>query len=61
MQAVVSTGFELVLGRLPATSELQESIGLIEALQRDFGHDSKTAIDRFALMMLNLNELMFLD
>jgi hypothetical protein len=61
MQAVVSTGFELVLGRLPATSELQESIGLIEALQRDFGHDSKTAIDRFALMMLNLNEFMFLD
>jgi hypothetical protein len=61
VESLVRTGFETVLGRLPNNSELKISIDLIESMQQDYGHDFNTAINRFALMMLNLNEFVFLD
>ncbi len=61
MESVVNTGFEMVLGRLPEPTEMEESLSLIASMQNDFGHDAATAVERFSLMMLNLNEFMFLD
>jgi hypothetical protein len=61
VESLVNTGFETVLGRLPDDSELKISIDLIQSMQQDHGHDFSTAVNRFALMMLNLNEFMFLD
>jgi len=61
VEALVSAGFETVLGRLPDDSEQKISIDLIQSMQQDFGHDFPTAVNRFALMLLNLNEFLFLD
>ena len=61
LESLVTTGFEVVLGRQPDEEELKTSIDLIESIQQDFGNDFTTAVNRFALMMLNLNEFMFLD
>lgn len=61
MESIVNTGFEMVLGRLPESAEMEESLNLIASMQNDYGHDTTTAVERFALMMLNLNEFMFLD
>ena len=61
LDAVVNEGFTQILGRLPDDEERKVSIELIESMQSDFDHDLGTAINRFALMMLNLNEFVFLD
>ena len=61
VETLIKTGFETVLGRQPKELELQISIDLIQSMQKDFKHGYSTAIDRFALMMLNLNEFLFLD
>ena len=60
-ESLVKTGFEIVLARQPDESELKISIDLIQSMQQDFGHDLTTATERFALMMLNLNEFVYLD
>lgn len=61
LDSVVNEGFTQVLGRLPNDEERKVSIELIQSMQSDFDHDLATAINRFALMMLNLNEFVFLD
>ncbi|MDA0348833.1 MAG: DUF1549 and DUF1553 domain-containing protein [Verrucomicrobia bacterium] len=61
VESLVNTGFDTVLGRLPDDAELKISIDLIHSMQQDYGHDFNTAVNRFALMMLNLNEFLFLD
>ena len=60
-ESLIKNGFEMVLGRLPEPSEMKLCQELIESMQQEFGHDRKTAIERFALMMLNLNEFIYLD
>ena len=61
VESLINMGFETVLGRLPDNAELKISIDLIQSMQQDYGHDFNTAVNRFALMMLNLNEFLFLD
>ncbi|QXD25057.1 DUF1553 domain-containing protein [Opitutia bacterium ISCC 51] len=61
LEPLINEGFTRVLGRLPDAEERTTSIELIQSMQSDHGHDLPTAINRFALMMLNLNEFVFLD
>ena len=61
LDKLVDEGFTRVLGRLPDENERRTSIELIDSMQSEFGHDLATAVNRFALMMLNLNEFIFLD
>ncbi len=59
--SLVQRGFQLVLGRPPQPVELQNSVDLIELMRQNYGHDLSTALERFSLVMLNLNEFIFLD
>ncbi len=58
---LVQQGFQLVLGRPPRPVELKNSVDLIESMRQNYGHDLSTALERFSLVMLNLNEFIFLD
>ena len=60
-QSLVRKGFQLVLGRPPQQVELNNCVDLIEAMRHNYGHDPSTALERFALVLLNLNEFIFLD
>ena len=59
--SLVQHGFQLVLGRPPQPVELQNSVDLMESMRQNYGHDLSTALERFSLVMLNLNEFIFLD
>ncbi len=59
--SLVRRGFQLVLGRPPQQVELQYCVDLIESMRQNYGHDLSTALERFSLVMLNLNEFIFLD
>jgi hypothetical protein len=61
LEPLINEGFTRVLGRLPDAEERTTSIELIKSMQTEHGHDLPTAINRFALMILNLNEFVFLD
>ena len=53
--------FHLVLGRDATPEEIDVSTELIADLTEHFGHDRHDATARFGLMMLNLNEFIYLD
>jgi mono/diheme cytochrome c family protein len=57
----VERALELATARPAAQHEIERGVKVIEELQRDFGLSEETALDRFALLVLNLNEFMFLD
>ena len=49
------------LQRMPAEAEVQRGVELIEALQQYEGVDANKALDLYCLMILNLNEFIYLD
>ena len=57
----VQFGLRLVLCREPASSEVQQALTFIQELQQHEGVSPEVALDRFALLALNLNEFIFLD
>ena len=57
----VKFGLWLVLCREPEPAEIEQSLGFIQELQQKDGLSSETALTRFALLVLNLNEFIFLD
>jgi hypothetical protein len=59
--ARVRRGLHLVTGRVPTEEETRQGLLLLEEMQGDFGLDASAALDRFALLALNLNEFVFLD
>ncbi len=57
----VRFGLRLVLCREPESSEVQQALTFIQELQQHEGVSPEVALDRFALLALNLNEFIFLD
>lgn len=54
-------GLQLALQREPKPSEVKLCRDTIERLERDFQLPAEKALQRFALMALNLNEFVYLD
>ncbi len=61
MDAQLTRAIALCSQRQPRANELEQAHQFIEDMKRDFGHNDQTAIDRFCLLALNLNEFIFLD
>ena len=57
----VRFGLRLVLCREPAPTEIQQALTFMQELQQHEGVSAEIALDRFALLALNLNEFIFLD
>ena len=54
-------GLRLVLSRQPSIEEMAWATEFVETLAKKEQVDKKVALDRFALLALNLNEFIFLD
>lgn len=57
----ISYGLSLVLQRDAKDSEVEELMSLYNDLKIDMGLSDKEALDRVALLALNLNEFVYLD
>ena len=57
----VRFGLRLVLCREPEPSEVRQALTFMQELQQSDGVTPEAALDRFALLALNLNEFIFLD
>ncbi|MFT5492474.1 MAG: hypothetical protein ACI8V5_002850 [Limisphaerales bacterium] len=57
----VRTGLSLAFCRDATNDEIKAGLALIDELQTDAELDQKHALDRFCLMVLNLNEFVYLD
>ena len=57
----VRFGLRLVLCREPESAEIQHGLTFMQELQQHEGVSSEVALNRFALLALNLNEFIFLD
>lgn len=61
LRAQVSRGISLVTAREPGDSEIAEGLSLIERLEKHDNVPPERALDYFCLMLLNLNEFVYLD
>ena len=57
----VAEALELVLARRPQAAEIARGVGLIEELERGEGFAPDAAFASFSLLLLNLNEFVYLD
>ena len=57
----VRTGLALTFQREPTEDEVRQCLNFMESLKSESGLDDSAALDRFALLALNLNELIYLD
>ena len=57
----IQFGLRLVLSRQPSIEEIAWATEFVETLTKKEQIDKKVALDRFALLALNLNEFIFLD
>ncbi|HIC00090.1 TPA: DUF1553 domain-containing protein [Candidatus Poribacteria bacterium] len=57
----IQFGLRLVLSRQPSIEEMAWATEFVETLAKKEQVDKKVALDRFALLALNLNEFIFLD
>jgi hypothetical protein len=61
VSAQVRLALHLATSRQPTDAEVRRGIGLIEALQREDGVTADAALQAFCLVVLNLNEFVYLD
>ena len=61
LESIVSHGLELTLLRQPTSEETAEGVRLIGDLQQLDGRDRDDAVACFCLVLLNLNEFVYLD
>jgi hypothetical protein len=57
----VALAFRLATARPPSAEEMARGLGLMESLQSRHGLSADAALESFCLVMLNLNEFMYLD
>ncbi len=57
----VAEALQVVLARQPGAAEVARGVGLVEELVREEGFDSSAAFASFSLLLLNLNEFVYLD
>ncbi len=60
-EARVRAGFELVTSRPAATEEIARGVQFMRELQHVDGVSAETALERFCLLLLNLNEFVYLE
>ncbi|MBI2423200.1 MAG: DUF1549 domain-containing protein [Candidatus Hydrogenedentes bacterium] len=60
-EACVTRGLHLATGRAPRPEETARGLQLISELAQQHQLDAETALERFCLLALNLNEFVFLD
>lgn len=60
-EAQVRAGLERAFQRAATDDEIRQCLNFMESLKSEAGLDDKAALDRFALLALNLNELIYLD
>jgi hypothetical protein len=59
--AQVRLALQLALARAPSEPELEQHLTLLEELERDHGLDPPAALEKLCLVILNLNEFVYLD
>ncbi len=59
--AQVRRGLYLATARMPTDAEVRRGVGLIETLMREDRINADAALQAFCLVVLNLNEVMYLD
>ena len=59
--AQVRRAISLATSRVPSSTEIERGIGLIRALKQEDGASSDSALRYFCLLVLNLNEMVYLD
>lgn len=61
LEEQVSRGIRLTTGRNPQPKEVQQDIHFIQSLIAQHGLDERTALARYALLLLNTNEFFYVD
>ncbi len=61
LQEQVAKALEIVLTRRARPAEVARGVGLIEELEREEGFDDDAALASYSLLLLNLNEFVYLD
>ncbi len=61
VDAQVRLALQLATSREPNTAEIRRGVALIQALQTQDGATAETALNSFCLVVLNLNEFIYLD
>ncbi|MHC4910160.1 MAG: DUF1553 domain-containing protein [Planctomycetota bacterium] len=61
LAARVTRGLELVTCRSPSSQEVVEGVSLVEELMTEEGYDPDSAFANYCLVLLNLNEFVYLD
>ncbi len=57
----VRRGIEIATSRPVTPNEVADGVKMFEEFQRELGVDAKTALERYCLLLLNLNEFFFVD
>lgn len=57
----VNRAYQIALGRTPDAEQTERGLSLIESLQTRHGLSADKALDQFCLVVLNLNEFLYLD
>jgi hypothetical protein len=61
LQDQIRHGLSIVFSRPPETEEVEAGVRMVEEVKLAGNLSDKEALDRFALLALNLNEFMYLD
>ena len=61
LDARVACALALVLARTPEEEEITEGVNLVQELQREEGFTPELAFKSYCLVLLNLNEFVYLD
>jgi hypothetical protein len=54
-------GLSIVFSRTPEPAEIEAGVKMVEEVQKAGNLSDKDALDRFALLALNLNEFIYVD
>jgi hypothetical protein len=57
----ITHGLKLILSRTPSAEEVKGAINTLEDIKKSAKLSDQDALDRFALLALNLNEFLYLD
>ena len=57
----ITHGLKLILSRTPSSAEVKAALEMLEDIRTSAKLSEKDALDRFALLALNLNEFLYID
>lgn len=61
LESQVIRGIRLTTGRIPVDEEVKRDVEFVKAMKSKHGLEDRTALTRYALMLLNANEFVYLD